>query len=89
MEGNSTKLSIEGANDRNYAFDYSFWSFDNYSVDPSGYYSALPGKNYADQALLYNEIGEEIVQNSILGFHCSLFAYGQTGSGKSFSMIGF
>lgn len=44
---------------------------------------------YADQDLVYNAVGKEILDNAWQGFNCCLFAYGQTGSGKSYSMIGY
>mgnify|MGYP000881452345 CR=1 FL=1 len=44
---------------------------------------------YADQQLVYQAVGKEILDNSWQGYHCCLFAYGQTGSGKSYSMIGY
>lgn len=48
----------------------------------------MTGK-YADQQLVYEAVGTEILDNAWLGYHCCLFAYGQTGSGKSYSMIGY
>jgi hypothetical protein len=47
------------------------------------------GNKYADQQLVYESVGTEILDNAWQGYHCCLFAYGQTGSGKSYSMIGY
>lgn len=40
------------------------------------------------QEVLYEQVGEPILTNALLGFNGTLFAYGQTGSGKSFSIMG-
>lgn len=47
------------------------------------------GSKYADQKYVFGQIGQKVLENAFLGYHCCLFAYGQTGSGKSYSMIGF
>lgn len=44
---------------------------------------------YADQKVVFERIGQKILDNAYEGYHCCLFAYGQTGSGKSYSMIGY
>ena len=46
-------------------------------------------KKYADQQIVYEAVGKNILDNAFGGYHCCLFAYGQTGSGKSYSMIGY
>jgi hypothetical protein len=73
---------------RDFNFDYSFWSHDNYRVDENGYSCPLNDK-YADQRFVYNTVGREILDNAWQGYHCCLFAYGQTGAGKSYSMVGY
>ena len=35
--------------ERNFAFDYSYWSFDGYKVEADGYFSPEEGSKYADQ----------------------------------------
>jgi len=40
------------------------------------------------QDLLYEQVGEPILENVLEGFSGTLFAYGQTGSGKSHSIMG-
>jgi hypothetical protein len=47
------------------------------------------GKKYADQKIVFEAVGIEILDNAWKGYHCCLFAYGQTGSGKSYSMVGY
>jgi hypothetical protein len=44
---------------------------------------------YADQKLVFEQVGLEILSNAWEGYHCCLFAYGQTGAGKSYSMVGY
>ena len=44
---------------------------------------------YADQQLVFEKVGIEILDNAWQGYHCCLFAYGQTGAGKSYSMVGY
>lgn len=53
------------------------------------HYHRPTSPKYADQELVYNAVGKEILDNAWQGFNCCLFAYGQTGSGKSYSMIGY
>jgi hypothetical protein len=47
------------------------------------------GSKYADQQLVFEQVGIEILKNAWEGYHCCLFAYGQTGAGKSYSMVGY
>ena len=76
--------------ERTFAFDYSFWSHDDFNTDEEGYSSAAsPNSQYADQKLVFDALGKQVLDNAWLGYHCCLFAYGQTGSGKSYSMVGF
>ena len=44
---------------------------------------------YSDQDHVFNELGQQVLDNAWEGYNCCLFAYGQTGSGKSYSMVGF
>lgn len=87
MKNNTTTLKHNSGKNRNFTFDYSFWSHDKYKeVD-----GILVGKNdkYATQQMVYDKVGKQVLDNAINGYHCCLFAYGQTGSGKSYSMIGY
>lgn len=37
---------------------------------------------------MYDGLGADILDNSMLGYNACILAYGQTGSGKSFTMMG-
>lgn len=88
MKDNQTILYSEGEKKRTFAFDYSFWSHDGFEEKDDGLLVPANEK-YADQTYVYNEVGRQVLNNALEGYHCCLFAYGQTGSGKSYSMIGF
>ena len=90
MRGNTTALlDLEDPKrNRDFTFDYSFWSHDEFYVNDEGY-NVPKGEKYADQRKVYNWVGAEILNNAWEGYHCCLFAYGQTGSGKSYSMVGY
>lgn len=87
MVNNTTILIDDNEDERTFTFDYSFWSHDGFQVDASGRMVATDSR-YADQPSVYAKVGQQILDNAIMGYHCCLFAYGQTGSGKSYSMIG-
>lgn len=74
---------------KTFTFDYSFWSHDGFKEDENGKMVSDGDSNYADQNLVYKELGEQVLNNAWEGYHCCLFAYGQTGSGKSYSMVGY
>ena len=42
----------------------------------------------SEQAAVYEEIGEELLDAVWEGYHCSVFSYGQTGAGKTYTMVG-
>lgn len=75
---------------RQFTYDYSFWSHDGYTEDPSSGALAKSDElsQYADQWSVYEAIGEPILNNAEHGFNACIFAYGQTGSGKSYTMVG-
>jgi len=62
---------------KDFTFDFSYWSH-----NPAD-------SNFADQDTVMSDIGTQVLQNALLGFHGCLFAYGQTGSGKSYSVMGY
>lgn len=43
---------------------------------------------FSTQAMVYSDIGEEMLQHSFDGYNVCIFAYGQTGAGKSYTMMG-
>ncbi|XP_037888422.1 kinesin-like protein unc-104 isoform X12 [Glossina fuscipes] len=61
---------------KRFNFDYSYWSHD--PKDP----------DFSTQAMVYRDIGEEMLQHSFDGYNVCIFAYGQTGAGKSYTMMG-
>lgn len=72
--------------DRPFTYDYSFWSHDDFRIDENGIMKPTTPR-YADQQLVYNALGKQVLDNAWEGYNCCLFAYGQTGSGKSYSMV--
>lgn len=91
MQGNSTYITDPAAPDvepRKFAFDFSYWSHDGFKELEDGYLSPTE-PHYADQKLVFDDLGRGVLENAWKGYNCSLFAYGQTGSGKSYSMVGY
>ena len=72
--------------ERPFTFDYSFWSHDQFKEDENGILVPT-GPKYADQNVVYEALGKQVLDNAWDGYNCCLFAYGQTGSGKSYSMV--
>ena len=89
MNGNQTIIKDELGQPRTFTFDHSFWSHDCYIEQENGYLSPDSSGKYADQNLVFETLGKQILDNAWEGYHCCLFAYGQTGSGKSYSMVGY
>ena len=89
MIENQTTIKDELGQPRTFTFDYSFWSHDCYIEQEDGYLAPDSSGKYADQNLVFDYLGKQILDNAWEGYHCCLFAYGQTGSGKSYSMVGY
>ena len=83
-----TTIKDELQNEKPFAFDYSFWSHDGFTVNQEGY-NEPTNEIYYDQKKVFDCMGREILDNAWEGYNCCLFAYGQTGSGKSYSMVGY
>ncbi|XP_046878095.1 LOW QUALITY PROTEIN: kinesin-like protein KIF13B [Hypomesus transpacificus] len=86
IEGNQTVLHPASANlskgdPRNqskvFAYDYCFWSMDESEKD-----------KFAGQDIVFQSLGESLLDNAFMGYNACIFAYGQTGSGKSYTMMG-
>ncbi|XP_076027020.1 kinesin-like protein KIF13B isoform X2 [Genypterus blacodes] len=86
MEANQTVLhpasiSITKGDPRNqpkvFAYDHCFWSMDESEKD-----------KFAGQDVVFQSLGESLLDNAFMGYNACIFAYGQTGSGKSFTMMG-
>lgn len=90
MDGNQTTLINfdDPKKNRSFAFDFSFWSHDEFEITPDGLNVPM-GDKYADQRKVYELVGTQILTNAWQGYNCCLFAYGQTGAGKSYSMVGY
>ncbi|XP_078481075.1 kinesin-like protein KIF13A [Ciona intestinalis] len=43
---------------------------------------------FANQSLVFESLGVELLDNAFAGYNACIFAYGQTGSGKSYTMMG-
>lgn len=74
--------------ERPFTFDFSFWSHDGFKEDENGIFVPT-NPRYADQNVVYEALGKQVLDNAWEGYNCCLFAYGQTGSGKSYSMVSF
>ncbi|XP_020487128.2 kinesin-like protein KIF13B isoform X1 [Labrus bergylta] len=86
MEGNQTVLHPAVANmnkgdprsqPKVFAFDHCFWSMDESQKD-----------KFAGQDVVFQCLGESLLDNAFMGYNACIFAYGQTGSGKSYTMMG-
>nr|XP_031825324.1 centromere-associated protein E-like [Nomia melanderi] len=61
---------------RRYGFDYCFDS-----SDPDA-------ENFADQARIYETVGQTVLEAVLSGYNSCLVAYGQSASGKTYTMMG-
>ncbi|XP_050927951.1 LOW QUALITY PROTEIN: kinesin-like protein KIF13B [Lates calcarifer] len=86
MEENQTVLhpaitNVNKGDTRNqpkvFAYDYCFWSMDESQKD-----------KFAGQDVVFQCLGESLLDNAFMGYNACIFAYGQTGSGKSYTMMG-
>nr|XP_043904776.1 kinesin-like protein KIF13B isoform X1 [Solea senegalensis] len=86
MEGNQTVLhpAITNLNQgdprsqpKAFAYDYCFWSMDESQKD-----------KFAGQDVVFQCLGQSLLDNAFMGYNACIFAYGQTGSGKSYTMMG-
>ncbi|XP_060596414.1 kinesin-like protein KIF28 [Ruditapes philippinarum] len=92
MDGKMTMIyNPEAPNDepKKFSFDYSYWSHDGFNTLPDGTAEPQSGSTYASQRVVFENLGQGVLNNAFEGYNCSLFAYGQTGSGKSYSMVGY
>ncbi|XP_076128775.1 kinesin-like protein KIF13B isoform X3 [Alosa pseudoharengus] len=86
MEGNQTILHPAMGNmgkgdtrsqPKVFAYDYCFWSMDEADTT-----------KFAGQDVVFQCLGESLLDNAFQGYNACIFAYGQTGSGKSYTMMG-
>ncbi|XP_037542008.1 kinesin-like protein KIF13B [Nematolebias whitei] len=45
-------------------------------------------EQFAGQDVVFQCLGESLLNNAFMGYNACIFAYGQTGSGKSYTMMG-
>jgi kinesin family protein 1 len=65
MDGNQTfitKLSSKEENVKAFTFDKSYWSADK------------DDDHFADQELVYNDLGRELLDHAFDGYNCCIFA---------------
>uniref|UniRef100_A0A671SL56 Kinesin-like protein KIF13B n=1 Tax=Sinocyclocheilus anshuiensis TaxID=1608454 RepID=A0A671SL56_9TELE len=86
MEGNQTILYPANGNlgkdicdvsFQVFAYDYCFWSMDE-----------VEAAKFAGQDVVFQCLGESLLDSAFQGYNACIFAYGQTGSGKSYTMMG-
>uniref|UniRef100_A0A667ZAM9 Kinesin family member 13B n=1 Tax=Myripristis murdjan TaxID=586833 RepID=A0A667ZAM9_9TELE len=82
MEGNQTvlhpgSLKLFCIPPQVFAYDYCFWSMDESDKE-----------KFAGQDVVFQCLGESLLDNAFMGYNACIFAYGQTGSGKSYTMMG-
>ncbi|XP_052390788.1 kinesin-like protein KIF13B isoform X4 [Carassius gibelio] len=86
MEGSQTILYPASGNlgkgdsrskQKVFAYDYCFWSMDE-----------AEASKFAGQDVVFQCLGESLLDSAFQGYNACIFAYGQTGSGKSYTMMG-
>ncbi|CAG8664701.1 808_t:CDS:2, partial [Acaulospora morrowiae] len=88
MEGNQTIITKPDGTDpgnKNVKKDGSADDVKAFTFDKSYWSADKNDSNYATQAHLYNDLGEELLNHAFEGYN----TYGQTGAGKSYSMMGY
>lgn len=76
LKVSSSKAGDSRERTRRYGFDYCFDS------------SNPEAKNYATQAMIYETLGQSILDVMFCGYNYCLVAYGQSASGKTYTMMG-
>ncbi|CAD8128766.1 unnamed protein product [Paramecium sonneborni] len=87
MDGNRTIL-FDNNQQKEFEFDYSFWSHDKFEIDEKGYHKPLPNSRYLDQKMIFNTISQDPLNQPFQGQNCCILAFGQQGSGKSYTLLG-
>ncbi|KAK3088274.1 hypothetical protein FSP39_016918 [Pinctada imbricata] len=76
MRGNETEVTSFTGQVYRFAYDFSFWSFNEKS------------SHFSSQEHVYKMLAQPLLVKAFEGYNTCLFAYGQTGSGKSYSIMG-
>jgi len=69
------------------SIDPAFWSRE-FAFDKCLNSLDQTAENYASQDMVFNEVGQPVLNWILNGYNCCVFAFGQTGAGKSFTMLG-
>ena len=72
MCGNETSVKSDNGTVHRFAYDFSFFSFDERHGE------------FAGQEYVYSALAQPLLGKAFEGYNTCLFAYGQTGSGKSY-----
>jgi hypothetical protein len=63
--------------EKDFAFDHAYWSHDGAKELESGLYVPDgPTSRYADQQMVFDDLGNKILENAWHGYNATLFAYG-------------
>ena len=58
---------VAGVEPRTFTFDYSYQSHDGFEVDDDGVSIPAPGSNYASQRMVFNDLGQGVLNNAFEG----------------------
>jgi len=93
IEMTKTKVSVLDLSgekkQKDFTFDHAFWSFDQFTIDETGYNTPTASGKYTDQKEVWNLLGTSVLDKAWKGLNNTIFAYGQTGAGKSYSIFGY
>ena len=67
MSGNTTTIYNKSSNfTKNFNFDYSYWSHDDFIEDPDSglFIKSSVSSKYADQSTVFNDIGIGVLNNA-------------------------
>nr|XP_034177665.1 kinesin-related protein 8-like isoform X1 [Osmia lignaria] len=76
LKVSSSKAGDSRERTKRYGFDYCFDSSDQQA------------ENFADQARIYETLGQSVLEALFSGYNSCLVAYGQSASGKTYTMMG-
>ena len=56
QDGPKTTIVNDDGEEKDFSFDFSFWSHDQFTNDDKGYSNPNPGSNYADQNQVFEVV---------------------------------
>ena len=68
-----------------FTFDYSYWSHDGFDVDDEGVSIPSAGSNYASQRMVFNDLGQGVLNNAFEGNYKTVLAVNLSTRLKDFS----